>query len=270
MMVFAEIRQAFSLLTAVPIQAARPNEDTAGDVAAAFPFVGLAIGVATWLALAAILLAESRFLNLVTEPAYLTRAPLVFAVLIVTAWALLSRFLHWDGLGDVADAFWGGPTVERRLEIMADSSIGAFGVTGIVIVFVLCVAALGNLLGTAEPLATGWFLVAVPVVGRLAATFAAWLGVSARPEGLGSAVMGRPSVAGAVFGVVTVAGALAPVVMLMGVSGAVWCAAMILVAAAVPHLLASRMGGVTGDVMGASILITEAIGLTLFVMAGWF
>ncbi len=56
---------------------------------------------------------------------------------VIAAWALLTRFLHWDGLADTTDGLLGGSTPERRLEIMRDSRVGSFGVTAIVMVALL-------------------------------------------------------------------------------------------------------------------------------------
>ena len=80
-----------------------------------YPAVGLLLG----LVLVAVEEGSSR---LFTEP--LTAALLVATLVIVT------RALHLDGLMDVCDGLFGGFTPERRLEIMRDSRVGAFGVVG--------------------------------------------------------------------------------------------------------------------------------------------
>ena len=53
------------------------------------------------------------------------------AFLVVTAWLLLTRALHFDGFLDIFDGLFGGFTPERRLEIMKDSRVGAFGAIAI-------------------------------------------------------------------------------------------------------------------------------------------
>jgi cobalamin synthase len=75
--------------------------------------------------------------------------------------------------------------------------------------------------------------------------------------------MGRPSAVGIAAAVVVVAVGAGGVIYGYGGQGIVFAALSFLIAAAVPHLLSKRFGGVTGDVMGASVLVTETL---LFVM----
>ena len=189
----------------------------------------------------------------------LDRAPFVVAVVVVTLWAVLTRLLHWDGLADVADGFWGSHDVTRRLEIMSDSHTGAFGATAVVLTAALEIAALGSFLVMHQSP-----VLVIPVFARLSATAAAWLGEPAREGGLGRSVMGRPS---AVALLATVAAlALATAVLWNGfaASGLALAGVGVLLALVIPHLLARRFGGVTGDVMGASVLLTETLLFALF------
>lgn len=247
-----DLAMATTLLTVVPLPVpptASPAEKP--DAASWFPLVGLAIGSLGWgvARLAAALGVGGARTSLV-------------AVLVVIAWATVTRLLHWDGLADVADAFWGGHTPARRLEIMADSATGAFGATAIVLVALVEVAAVSALLGGGARLA----LLFAPALARFAATFACWLGAPARPGGLGASVMRRPGalgvVAAAFVGVACGVGAF----YAFGLLG-LGCAVVAIVAAlVVPHLIAGRMGGVTGDVMGASVLLSEAFTLAAFAL----
>jgi adenosylcobinamide-GDP ribazoletransferase len=106
----------------------------------------------------------------------------------------------------------------------------------------------------------------VPVFGRLAASFGGWFGRPARPEGLGASITGSATV-----------GSVAPAVLCVALTGAVlaWMnpvagTAVVVVgvvgAAIVPHLLSRRFGGVTGDVLGASVLLVETL---TAVVAAW-
>lgn len=103
-------------------------------------------------------------------------------------------------------------------------------------------------------------LLCTPLFGRLAATFAAWFGSPSRSEGLGSRYDSRPTFLSVVVVLVTCSiAALGWVIEAFSP----WAWAIVIVvtlvaAALIPHLLAKRFGGVTGDVMGASILLTEA------------
>jgi adenosylcobinamide-GDP ribazoletransferase len=247
---------ALTLLTAlrVPGQRVRRVEP---DVAAYFPWIGMLLGIGASLALFGLDRLSVAFGTgwLLDESAYLLGA------LIVLAWAVSTRFLHWDGLADVADALWLPGSLTDRLAVMEDSATGAFGATAVALVALVQTTSLGVVLSDPDP----WWLVAVvPLFGRTAATVAAWLGRSARPGGLGSSIMGRPTPAAmAVFGLGVVLSA--PLLWAWGGTAGLVLAVLALVAAAVvPHLIAARIGGVTGDVMGASILVTES---TLLVCA---
>ena len=142
---------------------------------------------------------------------------------------------------------------------MADSHTGAFGATAVALVAVLEVAALGSLLRVPPVRRSSWY----PLFARFAATAAAWLGTPARPGGLGRLGHGTALVSSRLpcarltaraaatcpCGVATVPKASASALAISG-------SALALV---VPHVLALRFGGVTGDVMGASVLLTEAL-----------
>lgn len=243
-----DIGAAIALLTVVP---SRSSEPPTARAVAWFPWVGAGLGALAWGLLATAHAASISW----GDGAFLARAALPVSAAIVSLWAALTRFLHWDGLADVADAWWGGHNHERRLEIMADSATGAFGATAIVLVGAVQVASVAIL----APVPWAWpLLVATPVLGRLALVFAAWLGVPARPGGLGARIMGRPSAGSLAVAVLPVAGALAGLFVAGGAFQLAWGIAGIVVAAAVPHLIAQRMGGVTGDVMGASVLVSES------------
>jgi adenosylcobinamide-GDP ribazoletransferase len=251
-------RTAFTLMTAVPL-GGDPSDDVTPDVAAFFPWVGWAIGAVVILGAEALRSASAMWGNdtVLTSGGYLVGA------LIVGVTALMTRFLHWDGLADTADALWAPGTPERRGEIMADSATGAFGATAVALVAVTQVVSYGAMFAHAGRL--GYVVFAVPVVGRAAATFAAWLGEPLRPEGLGARLMGRPGVAATLIGALGLGLPLALVWQGHESLGLVWSLAALLLAPLAPHLISKRIGGVNGDVMGASILITETL---LLVVAG--
>jgi len=128
-----------------------------------FPLVGLALG--------ALLYGLSRGLSLIF--------PLpVVAVLVLAAWLLLTRALHFDGFLDVCDGLFGGFTPERRLEIMRDSRVGAFGVAGGVLLLLMKYAAIISL-----PHLSGFLLASV--MGRWVLTMAVFAYPYAREKGLG-------------------------------------------------------------------------------------
>ncbi len=230
-------------MTVIPMNAVQRTGPQPG-VAAWFPAVGLALGALAWAPL-----------HLASRVGWSGNASLVAGALVVTLWAALTRLLHWDGLADVADGLWGGHTPARRLEIMSDSTIGSFGAAALVLTGCAMVASVGSLAahGVFAP------LLVVPALARLSATCAAWLGRPARDGGLGRSIMGRPSSADVVIAAATVAVAIALFTVLLGGAGAGLAVAGVVLALVVPHLLSGPVGGVTGDIMGASVMVCEVV-----------
>lgn len=241
---------AISLLTAVPTPARWPEEGNT-QVAAWFPAVGALVGLTGYVIIKLAMLTHS-----------LVGATYVVAALVLIAWALGTRLLHWDGLADAGDGYWGSHDPARRLEIMSDSRTGAFGVACVVLVALLEFSALGALIAVPHELP----VLLVPVIARFSATAAAWLGTPARPGGLGRSVMGRPTVLSGAIAGLTVAGAVVGLWLGYGFIGVALGAFGVVLALVVPHVLALRFKGVTGDVMGASVLITEALLLAAFAL----
>ncbi len=184
---------------------------------------------------------------------------LVAGLLVVGLVAQLTRAMHWDGLADTADGLGSSWDRERALTIMRTGDVGPMGAGTLVVVIGLEAASYGSLLTTRW----GWLMVAAVIcVSRAALVLGCLTRVpAARPEGLGQAVAGSvPSWAAAVVWLVW-AGLLAGVAVLGG--GPVWAGPTIagggLVCAGV--LLwwcVRRLGGITGDVLGAIIEATAA------------
>jgi len=231
------------LLTVVPAGRWDPDE-VSSDTAAWFPAVGLLFGVAGF-----------AVIELAQVVGWQGSAPLVLGGVIVALWAFGSRMLHWDGLADTADGLYGGATPARRLEIMRDSTNGSFASVAVALVAIVQVAAIGSIVSAGLELV----LVAVPAVARLSAVFAAWLGRPVRPASLGGSVMGRPSILGVLIAALWAAGSLAVLVVALGAGLSTWVLVAVALGAAlvVPHVLSGGIGGVNGDIMGASILLVE-------------
>jgi adenosylcobinamide-GDP ribazoletransferase len=172
-------------------------------------------------------------------------SPLTGAVLGVTVLAALTRGLHLDGLADTADGLGPLRGRERALQVMRQGDVGPFGVVTLLLTVLLQVAAAAALLDADR----GWTaIVAAPLVARLAM---ARTGLTGVPMAEGSA-LGR-SVAGTVSarwlaGWVFVTAALLTVADQALVASA---AAGLVAAELVLRRARARLGGVTGDVMGA-------------------
>ncbi len=257
------LRLALGTLTVLRVRPPdRVDRRTAGRAMLLAPLVGLL--------LAAVVLAVLWLLGgsawLVGPSATLHGSgltPLVAAVAVVGLLALLTRGLHLDGLADTADGLGSGRPAEGALAVMRRSDVGPFGVVTLLLVLLLQVAALQALLSRGQGAAA---VVTALVVSRLVLPLVCSRGVpAARTDGLGSAVAGSVSRGQLlVSGVLTVAALAllhAPVVTRNGappfVADARWAAASALVPVAAAGLLARRcvrrLGGVTGDVLGACV-----------------
>jgi adenosylcobinamide-GDP ribazoletransferase len=175
------------------------------------------------------------------------------AVLAVLAGIVLTGALHEDGLADTADGLIGGHDRDQRLAIMRDSRHGTFGVVAIVLSVLLRAAALS---GIGDPIYAGLALVAAHAASRAALPLAMRALAPARSDGLGAAA-GRPSmvlaIAALAVGLLVTLAALGPArgFVAIGLAGAAMFAAGVLA-----H---RRIGGYTGDVLGAFQQIGEIV-----------
>jgi len=227
---------AVAFLTTLPVPTHDLQSGAMQRAGVWFPWVGLLIGII----LAAGSLAAAALLS-----------PAVTAVLVVVLWAVLTGALHLDGLADCGDGLLPPVSRERRLEIMRDPRVGAFGVTALVLVLLLKSAALASL-------PTAW-----PAL-LLAPLWARWLILvaarrpSARPAGMGASL-------GPILDTrQLVLAALLPIALTSSVGVWHWpviaaTGAAALATLGVLWLAQQRLGGVTGDVFGAVVEVSEAI-----------
>ena len=238
------LRSAIGFLTILPAAA----RDAAGGLASArtwFPVVGLILG--------AILVAADLLLrsvdSMVTQGDS-TLPPLLSAVLLTVILVVLTRALHLDGFMDCCDALFGGFDRKRRLEILRDPHVGAFAVTGVVCLLLLKASAI-----LALPQAGRlWVLLLFPCLSRWAVVMAMELFPYVRSGGIGTPFLNntrRWQVAFALL--VTVIAAL----VIAGVAGLVLVAVTSAVAWCVGAWASKQLGGVTGDVYGAVIEVSE-------------
>ncbi len=241
------LRLAVTLLTAIPLHGgprrpAAPSRRTAAAAMTWAPVIGLVLGAAA----AAVLELAARWGR---------TGPTLAAVLAVSALALLTRALHLDGLADMADGLGSRRPADQALAIMKRSDIGPFGVVTIALTLGVQITALAQAqaLGRGVPA-----VIAAAVAGRLALTWACRRGVpAARGTGLGALVAGTVHPA---IPVVLTAAALA-VASAFGLIVVVAVAAGLAASLALTALAVRRLGGITGDVLGALTEITAAVGL---------
>jgi adenosylcobinamide-GDP ribazoletransferase len=223
---------ALAFLTIVPLGRFHLEERDVARGALFFPLVGALVG-------AAVALVAVGLDDLLT--------PFLAALVAVAFEAVLTGGLHLDGLADTADGL-GAPGRERALEIMREGTIGAFGAGALALALLLEAGAIALLLGANDSVLT---LAAAFALGRAAPLAVAWALPYARlDEGSGRILTERSPRALLVAGIV-VAGALAA--GLVGVDAVALLGGAMAGTVVVAAAAAWRLGGVTGDVLGATI-----------------
>jgi adenosylcobinamide-GDP ribazoletransferase len=182
---------------------------------------------------------------------------LVGAALSVCVLVALTGALHEDGLADVADGFGGGATRARKLEIMRDSRIGAFGGAALGLSLILRAASLAALLD--HSLAAGCAgIILAAAAGRAFALTPLALLDPARADGLGANAGRLVSDAAWRAGIGAFAIAALASVAGLGLAEALLSVGLALAAAlAMTGLARRQIGGQTGDVAGAAEQLAE-------------
>lgn len=182
--------------------------------------------------------------------------PTVFAAGgVLAVLMLLTGAMHEDGLGDTADGFWGGFDRNRRLEIMKDSHTGTYGILALLIVTGLRWSAYATLL----PLG-GWFVVAAAALSRATMPCVMAALPHAQDGGLSQSV-GRPDAPTAVLGL---GFALLLAGLCVGGPAIGGLLIALTIAAALGWLAKRKIGGQTGDVLGATQQLAEVGILAVF------
>lgn len=227
---------AVQFLTRIPVPFGHPADEAAiGRASAFFPLVGLIVGGigagVYWLA------------SLAFGPAPST-------VLALAAMALATNGFHEDGLADSFDGFGGGWTTDRVLDIMRDSRIGTYGTLALVFVVL---AKFTMLTSIAHEDVWRWLLVA-HATSRWTVLPLAMALPYARPEGAGKLVAHRIGFGALIVGTVTVAAACA---LVPWKSAAIAMGVVVVVTMASGLYYRRRIGGITGDCLGATNQLAE-------------
>jgi len=228
---------ALQFLTRLPVPSGIALDDTTvGRSLLYYPLVGLIIGA---LLLAVAWLFDHAHIQLQ-------------AALLVACWVLITGGLHLDGLADSADAWAGGlGNRERTLAIMKDPSCGPAGVVSLVLLLLIIYAALLPLLENGE-----WHaLILVPLFARMLPAMLLLTAPYARTQGLGRAFADHAQRRPLIYCYLLV---LLLAVIVSGGTGLLLAVTTIVVFLLVRVLSMARIGGVTGDIVGAAIVVAEA------------
>ena len=232
---------ALQLLTRLPVPSSShpPRPEELGLSVLFFPVVGLLIGA---------LLAGLHTALWLVDPG-------VLAALVLAAWVLLTGGLHLDGLADTADAWIGGQgNRDRTLAIMKDSRSGPIAIVAIVLVLLLKFTALQALLaGDARVI-----LLLAPVLGRMAIVLLLITTPYVRPDGLGAPYARfLPRLSCSLLALLIAAATVA----LLEWQGGALLAVLGVGLVGWRHGLMARLGGTTGDTLGAACELAETIAL---------
>ncbi|WP_299848406.1 adenosylcobinamide-GDP ribazoletransferase [uncultured Roseovarius sp.] len=234
----SDIAQAVALLTRLPV---RVSDTARGGAAAwAYPIVGLIVG---------------GIAALVGVMAHWSGLPdIAVALLCLATLVIVTGALHEDGLADTADGLWGGWTREKRLEIMKDSHIGTYGVLTLIVITVARWIALWLLFQTGIAAAVAALLAACMLSRATMPSLMATL-PHARDTGLSHSVGSTSRASAAIAWAIALAAAL----LLTG-GGAIWAALWAgMICGAIAMIARRKIGGQTGDILGATQQISEVV-----------
>lgn len=188
--------------------------------------------------------------------------PVIQALGALTTSVVTTGAMHEDGLADSADGLWGGWTRERRLEIMKDSRTGAYGVIAIALSLLWRAALLTILINTSNPI---FLLAALGALSRSAMAPLMTFLPNARQSGLSSAVGTPPEIT-------ALTSATLGLTLALPVLGPFPCLCAAFTALLWATLAHRKVGGQTGDILGASQQLTEItalIALAATVPSSW-
>lgn len=238
---------AVGTLTVLPVHGPRTVDPARAAVA-------MSLAPAAVLPAGVLLAAIGAALDLIAAPT------LVAAAFVIMGSVLVTRALHIDGLADTVDGLTASYDRERSLAVMRTGDTGPAGTSAVILVLAVQIFAVADLLGHDA----GWAVAAMAwCCSRVALPLMCVRGVpSARPDGLGATVAGSVPVAALVAIVAATTCAMVGAALLLDRpwwQGAAVVVAATVVLAALLLRCVSRLGGITGDVLGAGVEIYAAI-----------
>ncbi|MGI9380712.1 MAG: adenosylcobinamide-GDP ribazoletransferase [Methyloligellaceae bacterium] len=243
-----ELHCAVMFLTRIPFIGLWTNDIPLARSVWAFSVVGVVVGL--W---GFAIFSLCQFLGF---------SDILSVMLAVGSQILITGALHEDGAADFIDGFGAGRDRARRLEIMADSRIGTYGVIGLILLIMLRVSALHELIQIELGLAA---FIATATLSRANCIVIALINSPARLSGLGVALKDL-SLVRAVIGLILAQ--FVAVILFDPITGGLLSAMAILVSVFMAAWAFQKIGGYTGDVFGACQVFTE-ITLLLFLTL-WF
>ncbi|MBP6062819.1 MAG: adenosylcobinamide-GDP ribazoletransferase [Fusobacteriaceae bacterium] len=240
----------FKFTTRLPLgNSSNFTEDGVGKSMKFFPLVGIILGLIMYTAHTLL----SLYIN----------SSLVIAAIIVVIYVILTGALHLDGLSDTFDGIFSYRSKQRMLEIMKDSRVGANGVIVLVLYFILNIIFLADLESIELPM--GAFILLYPVIGRMNTVINCATAPYARTSGMAKDFVEQTDYKGFLISFLITMGyayavltyfkldisiiAIVPIMAILGYYFA--------------RLMTRKIGGVTGDTLGAVLELTQVVMLFL-------
>lgn len=221
----------------VPIVIDSKNEDYGKGLVFA-PVVGFIIGG---------IIAGLNLVLKMVFPIYIT------AIFDVLAYIILTGGLHIDGLGDTFDGLFSNRSKERILEIMRDSRIGTNAVLSITVLLLVDTAFI-TALGSMN---LNWALVIMPAAGRVGSLISSGISTYARKgEGLGKSFVDYCGIKEVIMGLALF---FTGSYLIAGVTGLFTAVFPVLTAFLLTKLFSRKIGGVTGDILGAVCELNQTV-----------
>ena len=239
---------AFQFLTTLPLPLKTSVEDF-GKSVPWFPLTGLFVGAGAALVFGGL--------------SYLEVPPLLVAVLTVLTLTLLSGALHLDGVADSFDGLFSHRDRECMLEIMRDSAIGTMGVLGLVFIIILKISALFYYSSSKHSLL---LLILIPTIARGVMALGLYFGKYVRTQGMATEFLKYKNI-GRILLLITL---LAGISWWVGaMQGLVLLGIGIGVALLFNLYVYRKIGGITGDTLGATSEIVETVLFMVPLLLGW-
>ena len=229
---------AVQFLTVLPLKVKQFNEKRIAWALVFFPVVGLLLGLI--------------LIGLNTLFSGLGILPAVVNIILVITLIILTGGLHMDGLSDTADAFLSGKSKEEMLEIMRDPHIGVMGVLSLISSILLKIGLLSSISAITKPAA----LILMCILSRWAVVIVMYLFPYARQEGKAKLFIQGLNLKILIVSLIVV---LVFSFSIWGLKG--WLVLLIISGCAylINKAIAGKIGGVTGDTLGATIEIMEIV-----------
>jgi adenosylcobinamide-GDP ribazoletransferase len=235
-------------MTRIPTPKLEYDSKTLGKAMKFFPVVGMIIG--------AILYYVFLFLN------NYFNSPEVIAILILLTEIILTGALHLDGLADTFDGIFSYRSKKRMLEIMKDSRIGTNGVLSLIVYFALKGTLLKEVVLVDQ---LPYFLLVMPVISRFNSVLNCGVAKYARTNGMGKDLVEETKGLDVLISLIVT---VAYTYYFVGISGIYAIILIMILGIYFAKLMERKIGGITGDTLGAVLEMTSILVLVVGALNG--